>query len=231
MFEKRKAAKELVVKTDELRAFVESLIEDDGTLPEGAEHRLAVYMREHCIAPDGLPQDARDTMRLAMAASGEFAQIATTLLLKSGEVALEETPAGLLKEVTEREFQGGSRGFSVPLGHGVRYRAGAVRGHMVTIGTEWQVADTGLLTVTDQRVVYHGGRKTLEFLFAKLATLNAYSDAIDLGVTNRQTTSSFRVANPEVVSGIIRAAVALNRAGQEPMILLPPGTEAGPALE
>jgi hypothetical protein len=51
---------------------------------------------------------------------------------------------------------------------------------MVTIGTHWATADTGALTVTDQRVVYHGGRKTLEFLFTKLATINVYTDAIDL---------------------------------------------------
>jgi hypothetical protein len=95
----------------------------------------------------------------------------------------------------------------VPLGHGIRYRTGAVRGHMVTIGTHWATADTGALTVTDQRIVYHGGRKTLEFLFTKLATVNVYTDAIDLGVTNRQTTSSFGVGDPELIAGIIHAAV------------------------
>jgi hypothetical protein len=78
---------------------------------------------------------------------------------------------------------------------------------MVTIGTHWATADMGALTVTDRRVVYHGGRKTLEFPFAKLATLNVYSDAIDLGVTSRQSTSSFRTGDPELVAGIIHAAV------------------------
>lgn len=220
MFQKRKEAKALAVATDELRAYANSLIADDGTLPDDADHRLAVYMREHGIPPDGLPQDVRNTMRLGMAASGTFVQVPTTLLLKQGEVALEETPADLLKEVTKREFRGGTRGISVPLGHGVRGRVGGVRGHMVTLGTEWTVADTGALTVTDQRIVYHGGRKTLEFLFSKLATLELYSDAIDLGVTNRQTTSSFRVTYPDVVAGIIHAAVALQREGREPDILL-----------
>lgn len=228
MFQKRKEAKALAAREaareEGLRTYALSLIADDGTLPQSADHQLAVYMREHDIT-SGLPQDVSNTMRIAMAASGTFAQSPTTLLLKQGEWALEETPAGLLKEVTQREFRGGSRGVSVPLGHGVRYRAGAVRGHMVTIGTEWQIADTGALTVTDQRVVYHGGRKTLEFLFSKLATLEMYADAIDLGVTNRQTTSSFRVAYPDVVAAIIRGAVALQREGREPDILLPPGSE------
>lgn len=63
-----------------------------------------------------------------------------------------------------------------------------------------------MLTVTDQRVVYHGGRKTLEFPFAKLATLNVYTDAIDLGVTSRQPTSSFRATDPELLAAMIHAA-------------------------
>jgi hypothetical protein len=129
------------------------------------------------------------------------------LLLKRGEVAYANESASLLKEVAQREFRGGSQGVSVPLGGGVRYRVGAMRGQMVTIGTQWQTADTRILTVTNQRVVYHGGRKTLEFAFAKLVALKAYSDAIDLGVTNRQSTSSFRVDDPEFVAGMILAAV------------------------
>ena len=99
------------------------------------------------------------------------------------------------------------RGLSIPLGHGVRYHTSATRGHMVTIGTHWAPADSGRLTVTDKRVVYHGRRKTLEFPYAKLVTLNVYTDAIDLGVTSRQATSSFRTGDPQLLAGIIHAAV------------------------
>jgi hypothetical protein len=79
---------------------------------------------------------------------------------------------------------------------------------MVTIGHHWAVADQGILTITDNRVVYHGRRKTLEFPFAKLATLNVYSDAVDLGVTSRQTTSSFGTSNGDLIAGIIHGAVS-----------------------
>jgi hypothetical protein len=48
----------------------------------------------------------------------------------------------------------------------------------------------------------------LEFPFAKLATLNVYTDAIDLGVTTRQATSSFGTGDSELVAGIIHAAIA-----------------------
>ncbi len=134
-------------------------------------------------------------------------------MLKPTEVAFVDERADLLKEVTLHQYKGGSRGVSVPLGHsGVRVRAGGFRGHMETVGTEWKTADTGALTVTNQRVVYHGGRKTLEFPFAKLATLNAFGDGLELGVTSRQSTSTFRGVDGAFVAAMIRALfVALGK--------------------
>jgi hypothetical protein len=55
--------------------------------------------------------------------------------------------------------------------------------------------------------VYHGTRKTLEFPYKKLATLNVYSDALTLGVTTRQTTSTLRLESPVLVGGSIQAAM------------------------
>jgi hypothetical protein len=218
MFERRKAAKELARKDVELRQFVQTLVTDDGSLSEQGESSWLDYLYEHGygdeqgkVISSDLPSDVVDTVMLGKANDGRFAACAATLLLKHDEVAYCEKAAGLLKEVTDREFQGGSRGISVPLGHGVRVRAGGVRGHMVTVGAHLEVADTGYLTVTDRRAVYHGGRKTLEFLYAKLATLNVYSDAIDLGVTTRQTTSTFRLADPPFVAGMIRAAYSASQ--------------------
>jgi hypothetical protein len=154
------------------------------------------------------PDIAKD-VRIGLAAGGVFLPSKeTTLILKKDETSLLDTPVNLLKEVSDREFRGGSQGVSIPIGGGARYRVGAIRGHMVTIGHHWAVADQGQLTVTDRRIVYHGGRKTLEFPFAKLATLNIYSDAIDLGVTSRQTTSSFGTSNSDLIAGIIHAAIS-----------------------
>lgn len=66
----------------------------------------------------------------------------------------------------------------------------------MTIETNWVPADNRPFTVTNQRVVFRGQRKTLEFQFGKLVSLEAYADAIDLGVSNRHTTSSFKVEDP-----------------------------------
>jgi hypothetical protein len=219
MFQKHKEAKLREQHDAELQAFVLTLIDPDGTLSEENESKFLAYLGEHGYAGEGgvvtsgnLPEEVVNEVGLAMARAGRFAPCAATLLLKPGETAYTEVVANLMKEVTDREFHGGSRGVSVPLGHGVRYRTSSTRGHMVAVGTHWQPADSGVLTVTDRRVVYHGGRKTLEFLYSKLATLNAYSDAIDLGVTNRQTTSTLSVDDPNYVSGMIHAAYEHNSA-------------------
>jgi len=209
MFERRKAAKLEAARSaqvvEELRRRVAQLPDADGVISISAFQECFQSMIDQHVDVSGVP-DVLRALRLGLAQGGCFMQMDTTLLLKTDEAAVFEAQADLLKEVTDREFRGGSRGVSVPVGHGVRVRAGAVRGHMVAIGTHWATADTGRLTVTDQRVVYHGGRKTLEFLFTKLATLNVYTDAIDLGVTNRQSTSSFRTGDPELLAGIIHGA-------------------------
>lgn len=210
MFGKRKASK---LRADEARHATEEAHTTAAGLPDSEGHvsldgfqRFFQFVLDHDVDLRDIPDEWRG-VRLGLAQAGYYIETETSLLLKRGECALLDAPVHLLKEVADREFRGGSRGVSVPLGHGVRFRTTGARGHMVTLGTHWVTADTGRLTVTDQRVVYHGGRKTIEFLFTKLATLNVYTDAIDLGVTSRQSTSSFRTADPELIAGMIHAAL------------------------
>lgn len=210
MFHKHKARKleaqhrqEAITK---LRGMAASLPDADGVVSVDGFRDFFEVVADNHIALRDFP-DIRNPVLLGLAQGGYFLRSDTALILKKDEAALWDEPAALLKEVTDREFRGASQGVSIPIGGGARYRVGAMRGHMVTIGTHWTAADSGTLTVTDRRVVYHGGRKTLEFQFAKLATLNVYKDAIDLGVTNRQSTSSFRVDDPALVAGMIHAAL------------------------
>lgn len=211
-------------QTADLRAFWESMVDSDLTLDE-INDKFAQHLLERGWAePVGNGQfkmaiyeeAARVGSRLVTLAEvqrGEWAEAVreTSLILHLGEEAYFEDSAVLLKEVAQREYRGGSQGLSIPIGaiHGrsVRYRVGAYRGHLVTIGTNWVPADRGTLTVTNQRVVFRGQRKTLEFQFSKLVALKAYTDAIDLGVSNRQTTFSFKVEDAACLAGIIRAAV------------------------
>jgi len=132
------------------------------------------------------------------------------LMLHPGEVIHGLFQAQLLKQTVQREFRGGSAGFSFPLGHGIRMRTGSMRGHSVVVGTTSSVADTGPLIVTSTRTVFVGRQHTLEFDYPKLVGLRQYKDGLSLSVSNRQTTSTFQLAkheNPaQAVSLISRSA-------------------------
>jgi hypothetical protein len=113
-----------------------------------------------------------------------------------------------MKEVTIREWQAGSVGISVPLGErGIRVRVGGTRGRNVVVGTELQVADTGVLWITSRRAIFTGARKTVEMQFVKLANLTVFENGVQFHVTNRQTPSLFTVRNGEVVAAVVNAAV------------------------
>ncbi len=127
------------------------------------------------------------------------------LLAKSDESVHLETDAILMKEVTVREWQGS--GFSFPIAKGIRYRTS--RGQMKAVGTRIEPAGAGYISVTDRRVVFNGQRKTQESHYGKLNSIQIYSDAISLGVSNRQNVSMYKLLNVpgEVVAAVINAAV------------------------
>ena len=121
-----------------------------------------------------------------------------------------EIPASLMKEVVHREFRGGSQGVSVPLGKGFRYRVGGFRGRSVVTGTSIEPADNGLLSITSQRTVFQGSRKTQECRYDKLVGRDTYTDALQLNVSNRQTPSMYGVQD-----GLGPVAAAINQRGRQ----------------
>jgi len=128
------------------------------------------------------------------------------LMAQPGEVVHLETNAELMKVVAVQEWHSGSRGVSFRIMKGVTYRTGATRGKMVTVGSSLEAVDAGALSVTDRRIVFTGGSKTLEFRFDKLAAMELFSDGVRLGVTNRQTTSTFRLDHVDSFAAVVNAA-------------------------
>jgi hypothetical protein len=129
------------------------------------------------------------------------------VMTKKDEVVHLEMVAGLMKEVTLREFRGGSAGFSFRIAKGVRYRTGAFRGRSVVVGTELQVADSGPLAVTSSRVVFLGQQKTIEIPYSKLVGVEVFEDGIRFSASNRQNAPLFKLENDEVVAATVNAAV------------------------
>lgn len=142
---------------EEVHAMAVRLPDPDGVVSVEQFHEFVQVIVDHDVSLTRIPAEWT-AVRLGTQ-RGVFIKQDTKLLLKNDESALYEAPVGLLKEVTDREYRGGSHGVSVPLGGGVRYRVGAMRGQVVTIGKHWETADSGVLTVTDQRIAYRGGRK------------------------------------------------------------------------
>ena len=111
-----------------------------------------------------------------------------------------------MKEVAIRQYQAGTSSVSVPLGGGIRYRVGGVRGRSVVIGSELVATDTGVLAlVTSQRTVFTGQAKTLEFRNDKLVGMEQYTDGLRLNVSNRQTASLFKLpTGPSIAAALIQ---------------------------
>lgn len=128
------------------------------------------------------------------------------VMLKRNEVAHYAVAARLMKEVVHRETRGGYSGFSIPITKGVRFRTGSYRGKSVVVGTSLEVADQGTLTITSQRAVYQGLRKTVETPFTKLVGVNVFNDGIQFHASNRQTAPLFKVPDGYVVAAVVNAA-------------------------
>lgn len=128
------------------------------------------------------------------------------IILKRNETAHLQVGAELLKEVAIREYKGGSQGVSFRIAKGVSYRVGSHRGTMQVVGTRLESADTGPLTITSQRAVFTGTRKTVEVRFDKLLSMNVYQDALQFHVSNRQTPSLFKVDSGPMVAAAVNAA-------------------------
>jgi hypothetical protein len=116
-------------------------------------------------------------------------------------------PATSPKDVTIRQSQGGYSGFSFPIGKtGIRYRVGGYRGQSVEVGTQRVPADTGVLSISSQRAVFLGAKKTIELPYAKLASLTLFTDGVQFHQSNRQTAPAFTLTPSDVVAAFIHSA-------------------------
>jgi hypothetical protein len=130
------------------------------------------------------------------------------LITKRGELVHLEITARLMKEVAVRQWQGGSQGVSFRIAKGVRYRVGSMRGHMVTVGTQLQVADEGVLAITNQRVAFLGARKTIDMPYTKVIGLHLYADGVSFSLSNRQNAPLFTVGmDTDVLGALLNAAM------------------------
>jgi hypothetical protein len=109
-------------------------------------------------------------------------------------------------------YQGGYQGFSFPVGHtGIRYRIGQSRGHIVQGKETPTPVDTGVVTVTNKRIVFQGPLQTREWDFAKLLGYQHFDKPpwTAMQVSNRQKTSGILYDDDNAQTVQFRIALAL----------------------
>jgi hypothetical protein len=192
------------------RAYAETVLADDHLT---VQEELSFFDLSEALGVDdeALGTTYRDVLfRLVVARAndGRLSEIEEPRLLRKGDEAVYlETQAALMKEVAIREYQGGYGGFSFRVAKGVRYSTGRTRGRSVVVGTELQIADVGILSVSSKRLAFIGERKSMEFPYAKLMSFEVYSDGIRLHASNRQTTPLFKLESGDVVAATLNEAM------------------------
>jgi hypothetical protein len=185
--------------------YTDAVLADDVLTPDEEETFLDVC---DAVGIELLPNsDLFFRLAIAKVNDGRLEAISNPhLMTKKNEAVHLEMVAGPMKEVSLREFRGGSAGFSFRIAKGVRYRAGSFRGRSVIVGTELQVADSGPLAVTSSRVVFLGQRKTMEVPYSKLVGVEVFEDGIRFSASNRQNAPLFKLENGEIVAATVNAA-------------------------
>jgi len=144
-------------------------------------------------------QEDRDTLAKLVgvfnAAANGADSVPNTLNQKPGEFTLWSA-TGIFHETgrTPTQYAGRSSGVSIPVGAGIRFRVGALRGQAIP-GIELQMdKDQGVVMLTNKRLIFSGPSNTQEWNFEKLLMASATSDESDyfLSVSNRQKTSGVR---------------------------------------
>lgn len=191
-----------------VKRFAEDRLADE-VLTEAEEESLYRAMEAAGISAEELLARDRDVfVRLVISRvnDGRLPTMDVPVLLKSGEVGHQVMEARLLKEVTVREYQGGYRGVSLRIAKGVRYHTGGMRGRSVVVGTETQVDDVGELAITSQRAVFKGQRRSIEFAYSKLVSVDVDGDVLRLHCSNRKNTPALLVGSGHIAGAIITAA-------------------------
>jgi hypothetical protein len=154
---------------------------------------LEAYKRE-LSAWQAEVEEARRNLEVAQEFDGfsqqESPDDIPVVLKRDERVFLVITGAGLIEPRRQRgQYQGGSRGVSIRIAKGVRYRVGAHRGTYVQGEDAPTLIDEGVGVVTDRRVLFQGAKQTREWSFTKLIGLQHEAGVTMLHVSNRQKVS------------------------------------------
>ena len=165
----------------------------------------------------------RKIIEVITAASDGKDSVPNTLMQKAGEHTLWSA-TGIFHETgrTASQYVGGTAGVSVPIGGGIRFRVGAMKGQVVP-GIELQVdKDQGVVMLTTERLIFTGPNHTREWNFDKLLQLSTTDDESDyfISVSNFKKTSGvrFSINTGREFNRFLGAATSAHEHGYEKVI-------------
>ena len=177
---------------------------------------------EHKLWSDDVATLTKIIDAITAASKGED-YVPNTLMQKPGEHTLWRA-MGIFHETgrTPSQYVGGSTGVSIPIAKGVRFRVGAMRGQMIP-GEELQMdKDTGIVQLTNERLIFTGPNHTREWDFDKLLMLSTTVDESDyfISVYNFKKTSGVRFdpATGREFNRFLGAATAAHESGYEAVL-------------
>ncbi|MEK6938465.1 MAG: hypothetical protein AABX04_05450, partial [Nanoarchaeota archaeon] len=126
--------------------------------------------------------------------------------LKSGEKIFCGEKSNLYEPRAVREFHGGSRGVSMRVAKGMSVRVGNFRGKSES-HDELRVIDSGVLIVTNKRLIFIGPNRNSNIELKKLLHFNATSEGIMISLETRQKPQLFTVSDPEIWEALLKGAI------------------------
>lgn len=179
------------------------------------KHRAKKAAQEYQAAFRTWSEQREACVALVQIAQEFHGQDTDEIMLKPGEALIfKVTNTSLIEERSGKgHYQGGSTGVSIPIGsiggRSIRYRVGASRGHYVQGVPSPTAIDTGTTFITNQRVIFEGGRQTRECLFAKLIGVTHAAGETVFSVTNRQKPTTIHYGSEVSAPFIFRLDLAL----------------------
>lgn len=105
-----------------------------------------------------------------------------------GETVHAEVGCQLLDERTYRQYVGSSSSTSFRIMKGVTYRVGSTRGRSIPV-TEIVPVDTGVFSITDQRLAFVGARQNFSSPWSKVLCAEPMADGVAVSFTNKKKTA------------------------------------------
>ncbi len=167
---------------EKLQNYIEDAASDERLAPSEEEemHDIADSLGIE-LSFDENTRDALDRFRLYwQIENGEIPEIKPDINLFKGEKLYFKTAADWIehKQVTRRLNYGGPTA-RIKLAKGIYYRAGSL-GVKRTKEDVWQRLDSGVIYLTERRIIFMGERGNKNIRLNRILTFNPYSNGVDI---------------------------------------------------